>query len=61
MAEYLSKERVERDGVLVYAEGDVIPESDTAELERQGYLKDAGKAEKPAANKARKPAANKSK
>lgn len=37
-AKYPSKERVERDDVLVYAEGDDIPESDTAELERQGYL-----------------------
>lgn len=63
MAEYLSKERVERDGVLVYPEGSPIPESDVAELERQGFLKAAGnsapKAEKPAADKARRPAKNK--
>lgn len=38
MPQFKSKERVERDGYLVYAEGDDIPESDTAELERQGYL-----------------------
>lgn len=56
MAEYVSKERVERDGVLIYAEGDSIPETDTAELERQGYLK---KAQAPAANKGRKSGANK--
>lgn len=40
MPQYKSKERVERDGVLVYAEGDDIPESDTDELERQGYPTD---------------------
>lgn len=53
---YPSKERVERDGYLVYAEGDDIPETDTDELARQGYLK---KSEKAAANKAEAPAANK--
>lgn len=46
MPEYRSKERVERNGVLVYPEGDLIPESDTEELRRQGFLpaksKDAG-------------------
>jgi hypothetical protein len=60
--EYRSKERVERDGVLIYPEGDLIPESDTAELQRQGLLpaeKAAPKAAAPAANKAVKPAANK--
>lgn len=36
-AKYPSKERVERDGVLVYAEGDDIPSSDIDELKRQGY------------------------
>lgn len=37
MPYYVSKERVERDGVLVYAEGDEIPATDVDELERQGY------------------------
>lgn len=55
MPHYPSKERVERDGVLVYPEGFPIPEDDIAELERQGYLK----AQEPAANKARKPASDK--
>lgn len=41
-AKHPSKERVERDGYLVYAEGDDIPETDTAELERQGYLTKKG-------------------
>lgn len=52
MAEYPhpSKERVERNGYLVYAEGDEIPETDIEELERQGYLKP--KADKVAAKKA---------
>lgn len=54
-SKYPSKERVERDGYLVYAEGDDIPESDVDELARQGYVK----AEKPAADKAEKRAANK--
>lgn len=58
MPEYRSKERVERDGVLVYPEGDLIPESDTAELRRQGFLP-SEKAKAPAADKARKSAANK--
>lgn len=37
-AKYPSKIRVERDGYLVYAEGDDIPETDTAELSAQGYI-----------------------
>ncbi len=37
---YPSKERVERGGYLVYAEGDPIPETDRDELIRQGYLED---------------------
>jgi hypothetical protein len=41
-----SKERVERDGVLVYAEGDAIPASDVDELRRQGYLNEP-KADRP--------------
>lgn len=36
-ARFPSKERVERDGVLVYAEGDDIPTADADELTRQGY------------------------
>jgi hypothetical protein len=56
-AKYPSKKRVERDGVLVYAEGDDIPETDVAELEHQGYLT---KAESAGANKAESPGANKS-
>lgn len=39
-AKYPSKERVERDGVLVYAEGDDIPVTDAEELKRQGYNAD---------------------
>lgn len=58
MPQYPSKERVERDGVLVYAEGDPIPDTDTDELRRQGYVTDA-KAKAPAADKARRPAKNK--
>lgn len=58
MPEYLSKERVERDNYLVYAEGDPIPESDIAELKRQGYIKGASagsdKADPAPVNKARK-------
>ena len=46
-----SKERVERDGYLVYAEGDEISESDVEELERQGYAP-ASKKAAPAENKA---------
>lgn len=57
MPEYRSKERVERDGVLVYPEGDLIPESDVEELERQGLIPKKAKA--PAADKSRKAAANK--
>jgi hypothetical protein len=70
--QYLSKERVERDGYLVYAEGDPIPESDVDELRRQGYLtgtsapapaaepvEEKPKGRKPAANKARKATPNK--
>jgi hypothetical protein len=37
MTTFPSKERVERDGVLVYAEGDEIPASDTETLKAQGY------------------------
>lgn len=40
MSRYTSKERVERDGVLVYAEGDDIPDTDPDELKRQGYPTD---------------------
>ncbi len=58
MPEYRSKERVERDGVLVYAEGDLIPESDAEELKRQGLVEDE-KAKAPAANKSRKAASDK--
>lgn len=58
MPQYPSKNRVERDGYLVYAEGDPIPDTDKDELKRQGYLGDS-KAQKPAADKARKPAADK--
>ena len=58
-AKYPSKERVERGGYLVYAEGDDIPETDTDELERQGYIKPA-KAAEPTSDKAERPAANKS-
>lgn len=36
-AKYPSKERIERDGVLIYAEGDDIPVTDEGELKRQGY------------------------
>lgn len=57
-ARYTSKERVERDDVLIYAEGDEIPATDVDELVRQGYLP-APKAEAPAANKAERPPANK--
>jgi hypothetical protein len=59
MPQYPSKERVERDGVLVYAEGDPIPDTDTAELARQGYVKSEPKAKAATADKARKPAKNK--
>lgn len=58
MPHYPSKERVERDGVLVYPEGFPIPEDDTDELRRQGYLAEA-KAKQSGANKARKAADNK--
>lgn len=51
MPEYRSKERVVRDDVLVYAEGDLIPESDTEELERQGFTE---KAKSAGSNKSRK-------
>lgn len=50
MPHYPSKQRVERDGVLVYPEGFPIPEGDIAELERQGYLK----AKAPTTNKSRR-------
>lgn len=57
MPHYPSKERVERDGVLVYPEGFPIPEDDTAELERQGYIKGksagADKSKPPTVNKRR--------
>lgn len=58
MAEYPSKERVERDGVLVYPEGFPIPESDVAELRRQGYLEQE-KSKAKSENKARKPSSDK--
>jgi len=58
MPEYVSKERVERGGYLVYAEGDPIPASDTEELHRQGYL--PAKAQAAGEDKAAKSAANKS-
>lgn len=57
MPEYRSTERVERDGVLIYPEGDLIPEDDVEELERQGLIPKKGKA--PAADKSRKAAADK--
>ena len=57
-ARYTSKERVERDDVLIYAEGDEIPATDVDELVRQGHLP-APKAAAPAANKAERPPANK--
>jgi hypothetical protein len=60
IAKYPSKERVERDGYLVYAEGDDIPESDAEELARQGYADAPKKATEPTADKAEKPVANKS-
>lgn len=55
-ATHRSKERVERDGYLVYAEGDEIPATDTDELRRQGYLQDepAKKPRKAPAKKAPK-------
>ena len=56
MPQYPSKERVERDGVLLYPEGFPIPESDTEELQRQGYL---AKAKAPSANKSRSKTADK--
>jgi hypothetical protein len=56
-ARFISKERVERDDVLVYAEGDEIPATDVDELVRQGYL--TQKAAVPSANKAERAAANK--
>lgn len=37
-ARFPSKERVERDGYLVYAVGDEIPATDVDELARQGYI-----------------------
>lgn len=40
MGYFTSKERVERDGYLVYAEGDEIPATDVDELKRQGYVTD---------------------
>lgn len=58
MARRLSKVRVERDGYLIYPEGYPIPESDTDELRRQGFLP-AEKAKAPGANKARQPQADK--
>jgi len=36
--QFRSTERVERDGYLVYAEGDEIPASDVDELVRQGHI-----------------------
>lgn len=36
--QFHSTERVERDGYLVYAEGDEIPSTDVDELVRQGHL-----------------------
>lgn len=43
-----SKERVERDGYLVYAEGDEIPADDVDELRRQGYIDDTPAKKAPA-------------
>jgi hypothetical protein len=40
-AKYPSKERVERDGYLVYAEGDDLI-NDPEEAKRQGYKVDGG-------------------
>lgn len=59
MPEYRSKERVVRNDVLVYPEGDLIPETDVEELERQGLIEKAEKAKAPAANKARAAASDK--
>ncbi len=58
MPEYRSKERVERDGVLIYPEGDVIPETDVEELERQGLISKS-KAKSAGADKAKKSASDK--
>lgn len=38
MSKYRSKERVERDGRLLYPEGYPIPEEDVDELVRQGFI-----------------------
>lgn len=57
-ARYPSKERVERDGYLVYAEGDDLA-GDPEEAKRQGYKLDEPKADKSGADKADAPASNK--
>lgn len=49
-AKYPSKERVERDGVLVHAEGDDLID-DPEEAKRQGYKIDAS-TDEPAPKKA---------
>lgn len=54
-AVYLSKARVERNGVLLYIEGDPIDPGDTQTLEEQGYIK----AKPKSADKARRAAKNK--
>lgn len=59
MPEYRSKERVVRNEVLVYAEGDLIPETDTEELERQGLVERAEKSKSAGSDKSRKAASNK--
>lgn len=58
MPEYPSKERVEREGVLLYIPGDPIDPADTVTLTEQGYL-EAPKAKPKTANKARKATKNK--
>jgi len=45
-ARYPSKERVERDGVLVYAEGDDLL-NDPDEMRRQGYKPDSDDTTEP--------------
>lgn len=56
--EYISKERVERDGRLLYTPGDPIDPEDTETLREQGYLSEPKK-RAATANKARKATKNK--
>lgn len=55
MPEYPSKERVERNNVLLYIEGDPIDPDDLQTLEEQGYIKK----KTATADKARKATKNK--